>query len=171
MVNKIMLKLKDLYAKEGGPNAEAITKLNWNYGDPSDVHIVAKEINGYDVNTGKQIDGFANLKDDGSTACGEWVYCGSYVDPDKEPTAPVPGLRASRRDLTPDLFNIGLYPKWAGLVNRRGYNRASVDLNGSQRQGSSSHQMECKAAWEGDVPDGPILHSQLTRPKPNCHSS
>src|SRR4030042_4759765 len=107
--------------------------MAWNYGEPPDPHKVAKEINGYDVNTGKQIDGFANLKDDGTTACGEWVYCGSYVEPDKEPTAPVPGNRASRRDLAPDAFNIGLYPKWAWSwpVNRRIiYNRASVDLNG-----------------------------------------
>src|SRR3972149_4350964 len=66
MINKIMLRLRELYAKDGGPNAEAITKTNWNYGDPPDVHKVAKEINGYDTTPGKQIDGFANLKDDGT---------------------------------------------------------------------------------------------------------
>ncbi len=162
MMNKLMLKLRELYSREGGPNAEAITKMTWNYGDPPDVHKVAKEINGYDTATGKQIDGFANLKDDGSTACGNWLYCGSYVEPDKEPNAPVPGNRASRRDLTPDQFNIGLYPKWAWSwpVNRRIiYNRASVDLNGepwdkehpvikwNPKKGETG-------GWDGDIVDG-----------------
>ncbi len=162
VINKVMLKLKELYAKEGGPNAEAITKMAWNYGDPSDVRKVAKEINGYDVTAGKQIDGFANLKDDGTTACGEWVYCGSYVEPDKEPTAPVPGNRASRRDLAPDAFNIGLYPKWAWCwpVNRRIiYNRASVDLNGEpfDKEHPVIQWNPTKGGtggWDGDVPDG-----------------
>ena len=30
--------------------------------------------------TKKQIDGFGNLKDDGSTACGNWIYCGFYPE-------------------------------------------------------------------------------------------
>jgi formate dehydrogenase major subunit len=159
MINKLMLELQNLYAKEGGPNADAITKMAWKYGDPPDVRTVAKEVNGYDVTTGKQIDGFANLKDDGSTACGEWVYCGSYVEADKEPTAPVPGNRASRRDLTPDTFNIGMYPKWAWSwpVNRRIiYNRASVDLNGEpwDKKRPVIKWNATKAAWDGDVVDG-----------------
>lgn len=162
MMNKLMLKLKELYSKQGGPNAEAITRMSWNYGDPPDVRKVAKEINGYDVATGKQIDGFANLKDDGTTACGEWVYCGSYVEPDAEPKAPVPGNRASRRDLTPDQFNIGLYPKWAWCwpVNRRIiYNRASVDLNGEpwDKEHPVIQWNPTKGGtggWDGDIPDG-----------------
>jgi formate dehydrogenase major subunit len=162
MINRIMLKLKEFYTKEGSPNADAIINMVWNYGDPPDVHKVAKEVNGYDVATGKQIDGFANLKDDGTTACGEWVYCGSYVEPDKEPTAPVPGNRASRRDLTPDVFNIGLYPKWAWSwpVNRRIiYNRASVDLNGEpwDKEHPVIKWNPTKGGtggWDGDIVDG-----------------
>jgi formate dehydrogenase major subunit len=162
MINRLVMKLRELYTGEGGPDADSITKLAWNYGDSPNPHQIAKEINGYDVNTLKQIDGFANLKDDGSTACGNWIYCGSYVDPDKEPNAPVPGNRASRRDATPDAFNTGLYPKWAWSwpVNRRIiYNRASVDLNGepwdkehpvikwNPKKGETG-------GWDGDVPDG-----------------
>jgi len=162
MINKLMLKLKELYTQESGPNAEAVTRMTWNYGDAPDVHKVAKEINGYDTNTGLQVDGFPNLKDDGSTACGEWVYCGSYVEPDKEPNAPVPGNRASRRDLTPDQFNVGLYPKWAWSwpVNRRIiYNRASVDLNGEpwDKEHPVIQWNPTKGetgGWDGDIVDG-----------------
>jgi formate dehydrogenase major subunit len=124
MLYRIMLKLKELYATEGGPNAGAITDLTWDYGaDHPDVHLVAKEINGYDLTTGKLMSSFANLKADGTTTSGCWIYTASYTED---------GNMATRRDPTPDTYNVGLYPKWAWCwpVNRRIiYNRASVDLN------------------------------------------
>jgi formate dehydrogenase major subunit len=153
MVNKLMLKLKELYAKEGGPNADAITKMAWNYGDPSDVHKVAKEINGYDLATGKLMAGFAALKDDGTTSCGNWIYSASYTED---------GNMSARRDPTPDQFNVGLYPKWAWSwpVNRRIiYNRASVDLNGEpwDKEHPVIKWNPTKGGtggWDGDVVDG-----------------
>ena len=56
--------------------------LTWNYGagHHPDIDLVCREINGYDTTTKKQIDGFGNLKDDGSTACGNWIYCGFYPE-------------------------------------------------------------------------------------------
>jgi len=48
-----MLKLKELYMGQTERNAAAITNLTWDYGEPADVHQVAKEMNGYDLNTGK----------------------------------------------------------------------------------------------------------------------
>jgi formate dehydrogenase major subunit len=161
MLTQITLKLKELYEGEGGPNAEAITKLTWDVGDnahPS-ARVVAKEINGYDLTTGKLMDSFGGLKDDGTTTAGNWLYTNSYVEPEKEPDAPIPGNRASRRDLTPDAHNIGLYPKWAWCwpVNRRIiYNRASVDLDGNPWD--AEHPViawdPTTEKWAGDVPDG-----------------
>ena len=56
MQTAILLRLKELYASEGGPNAEAITNLTWDYGaGHPDVRAVAKEINGYDLTTGKPV--------------------------------------------------------------------------------------------------------------------
>jgi len=154
MIYKITKKLQELYAKEGGPNAEAITKLTIDYGDPPNPHNVAKEINGYDLTTGKLMASFATLKDDGSTSCGNWIYSGSYTEA---------GNMAARRDLTPDKFNIGLYPKWGWCwpVNRRIiYNRASVDLNGEPFD--KEHPVikwnptlaDGAGGWDGDIPDG-----------------
>jgi formate dehydrogenase-N alpha subunit len=157
MINLLAHKLKELYAKEGGPNAEAITKLTWNYGEHANAHAVAKEINGYDLTTGKLMDSFANLKDDGTTSSGNWIYCNSYVEPDKEPDAPIPGNRASRRDLSFDPFKIGMYPKWAWCwpVNRRIiYNRASVDLDGQPWDKEHPVIRWETDKWVGDVPDG-----------------
>jgi len=158
MQTEIYRRLKNLYASEGGPNAEAITKLTWDYGaGHPDVRAVAKEINGYDLTTGKLMATFGKLKADGSTTSGNWLYCHSYVEPDLEPDAPIPGNRASRRDLTPGPFDIGLYPKWAWCwpVNRRIiYNRASVDLNGVPWDKKRPVVWWKDGKWVGDVPDG-----------------
>lgn len=157
MLNLITLKLKELYAAEGGPNAEAITQLTWDYGDHADVRAVAKEINGYDLTTGLLMDSFGGLKADGTTTAGNWLYTNSYVEPDKEPDAPIPGNRASRRGLDDGPYNIGLFPKWAWCwpVNRRIiYNRASVDLNGEPWDKEQPVIWWKEDKWTGDVPDG-----------------
>src|SRR5208337_3064962 len=93
------------------------------YGDDPDVHLVAKEINGYTVADKKQVANFTKLADDGSTACGNWIYSGSYPGPDKKDNL------MARRD-TKDPSGLGLYPNWswAWPVNRRIiYNRCWMD--------------------------------------------
>ena len=37
-----------------------------------------KEMNGYTWPERRQIESFQELKDDGTTACGGWLYCGVY---------------------------------------------------------------------------------------------
>ena len=151
IMNLTMLKLKELYAKEGGPNAEAITDLEWNYGDIN-ADKVAREINGYDLTTGKLVASFGKLKDDGTTTSGNWLYCNQYTE--KE------GNKCARRnpvDAHPK--RIGLYSNWSWCwpLNRRIiYNRASVDLDGvpwdSKHPVILDYNSETK--WKGDVPDG-----------------
>ena len=148
IISQLMLRIRELYDKEGGPNAEAITKLTWPYGEHPDPHLVAKEINGYDLTTGKLLPSFGKLKADGTTTSGNWLYCGSYTED---------GNMAARRDLTPDPFNIGLYPKWSWCwpVNRRIiYNRASVDLYGQPWDREHPVIWWKGGKWVGDVPDG-----------------
>jgi len=149
MMTAIYRELKELYAREGGPNSEAITELTWDYGTGHpDVHKVAKEINGYDLTTGKLMASFGGLKNDGTTTSGNWLYCASYTEA---------GNMAARRDPTPGEFNVGLYPKWAWCwpVNRRIiYNRASVDLNGEPWDKEQPVIWWKDGGWKGDVPDG-----------------
>jgi formate dehydrogenase major subunit len=157
MVNKIMSRLKELYAAEGGPLSLAIAAIDWNYGDDPDPKVVAKEVNGYDLTTGKLMATFGALKADGTTSSGNWLYCNSVVEPELEPDAPIPGNRASRRDPTPGPFDIGLHPKWAWCwpVNRRIiYNRASVDLDGVPWDTEHPVIWWQGGKWVGDVPDG-----------------
>ena len=126
-VNRLALELKKLYQQD--PKAvspEPIVKLTWNYGVDPDVHLVAKEINGYTVADKKQVANFLALKDDGSTASGNWIYSGCYPGPDKKDN------QMARRDKK-DPSGLGLYPGWSWCwpVNRRIiYNRCSADANG-----------------------------------------
>jgi len=147
IISKLMLKLKELYAGQTEKNAEAITNLTWDYGNPPDVHTVAKEMNGYDLSTGKLLSSPGSLKSDGTTSCGNWLWCGMYTEE---------GNMAARRGTT-DPSGIGLFPNWgwAWPLNRRiMYNRASVDLDG--KPWNSDHPVISwdGASWVGDVADG-----------------
>jgi formate dehydrogenase major subunit len=125
--NALALELKKLYKEDAKAVApEAIVNLNWNYGEDPDVHLVAKEINGYTWADKKQMANFVGLKDDGSTACGCWIYSGYYPGPDKKDNK-----AAARNGKDPS--GLGLYSGWsfAWPVNRRIiYNRCSVDAAG-----------------------------------------
>ena len=163
IVPELIKKLKELYAMEGGEYPAPILNLTCDYGDPPDVHKVAKEINGYDLETGELLPSFTKLKNDGTTSSGNWLYCASYTED---------GNMAARRDPTQTSAqaNIGLYPNWAWCwpVNRRIiYNRASVDLDGNpfnpDKPVINWHPL--RGEWEGDVPDGgwPPMSQEGTR--------
>jgi formate dehydrogenase major subunit len=150
IINMLMFKLKQFYETEGGPNADAITNLIWEYGDPPDVHKVAKEMNGYDLKTGKLLSNSTKLKANGTTSSGNWILCGSYTEE---------GNMTARRDPSPGPFNIGLFPKWAWAwpLNRRiWYNRASVDLEGKPWDPNRPviKWEPLLEKWIGDAPDG-----------------
>jgi formate dehydrogenase major subunit len=88
-------KLKELYrrGRETGRRQvfpEPIENLVWDYLDEDEnrewrikdepsAERVLREINGYDVATGEPLASFADLQDDGSTACGAWIYTGIYA--------------------------------------------------------------------------------------------
>jgi formate dehydrogenase major subunit len=149
IMSQLMIELRGLYEQQDGPSKESITGLTWDYGHHADPHQVAKEINGYDLTTGKLVPSFGKLKNDGTTTSGNWLYCASYTEA---------GNMAARRD-PEDTSGIGLHSNWGWCwpVNRRIiYNRASVDLNGNPWD--AKHPVikwnSLTRKWEGDVPDG-----------------
>ncbi len=160
IVNKLMVRIRDLYRVDAeAPHREAILNLTWNYGDRPDPHQVAREINGYDLTTGKLLAGFNQLSRNGATSSGNWLYCGSYTEA---------GNMAARRDPSPDPFDIGLYPKWAWCwpLNRRIiYNRASVDLKGEPWDKKRPVIWWLGDEWVGDVPDGGWPPMEVDREK------
>jgi formate dehydrogenase major subunit len=151
IIYELFMKVRALYEKEKGAFPEPIFNLKWDYETNGhfDIHKVAKEINGYDLTTGKLMASFAALKDDGTTSSGNWLYCASYTEA---------GNMAARRKKT-DPTGLGLFPEWAWCwpVNRRIiYNRASVDLDGNPLDPKRPLIRWDAVAkkWIGDVPDG-----------------
>src|SRR6185503_31950 len=62
-----------------------ITALRWEYPTHSsiqepDAEAVLQEVSGWEVSSGEYLDGYPKLKDDGSTVCGCWIYCGCFKD-------------------------------------------------------------------------------------------
>jgi formate dehydrogenase major subunit len=167
IVDGLARAIKRAYEKDG-VFPEPIRHLAWDYGHEADPHRVARELNGRflaDVTgpdgarfaAGKQVPGFAQLRDDGSTMSGNWIYCGGYTEA---------GNLAARRDATDAPNGIGLHPKWAWAwpMNRRIlYNRASVNRKGepfNPRRWVIRWNAETKA-WEGDVPDGAMPPGEM----------
>ena len=162
---QLHLRLKALYAKEGGAFPDPIVNLHWPYHDKNEPEPaeVAKELNGYVVETvpdpadpsktllekGKQVANFGVLRDDGTTACGCWIYAGSYTEA---------GNIMARRD-NADPSGAGMHLNWsfAWPANRRIlYNRASADLDGKAWDPSRKIIEWDGTKWAGiDVPDTP----------------
>src|SRR5882762_7730977 len=163
MVARIFLKVRDLYKKDGGKFADPILKQTWAYTNQQSPSLaeVLKEINGkttvdsedpatkVQLKAGNQLPGFAWLKDDGTTACGNWIYCGAYTEA---------GNLTARRDPS-DPSGMGVHQNWAWSwpANRRVlYNRASCDLEGKPWDASRRQVWWSEPAqkWVGnDVPD------------------
>ena len=151
-------RLKALYAGSENPRDRPILDMTWDYesddpherqrGEP-DPEKVMRELNGFVIATGEHVKGFAELKDDGSTACGCWIYSGYF---------PEPGRNLTRRRNADDYVS----PEWAWAwpMNRRMlYNRASADPEG--KPWSERKKLvwwdEAAQKWTGlDVPDFPV---------------
>jgi formate dehydrogenase major subunit len=148
---RIFLKVRELYQKEGGAFPDPILNLTWNYTVPENPSLseIAKELNGRDLSTGQQLPGFAALKDDGTTSCGNWIWCGSWTEA---------GSLAQRRD-NADPSGQGIHPNWGWSwpMNRRVlYNRASCDVSGKPWDQTRPQIWwnEAQKKWVGnDIPD------------------
>ena len=160
---QIFVRVRDLYKKEGGKFPDPILNLNWAYADAEHPPLsqAAMEVNGKAladlkdeqtgqvIRAGQQLPGFAWLKDDGTTSCGNWIYSGSWTEA---------GPQLARRG-TDDPSGLGVYPNWAWSwpANRRVlYNRASCDPAGKpwDTERLQVWWNEASQRWVGnDVPD------------------
>jgi formate dehydrogenase major subunit len=163
IVAQIFLKIRDLYKKDGGKFPDPILNVTWAYTDPAHPSLseVAKEVNGRAladltdpktqqvIKRGQQLPGFAWLKDDGTTSCGNWIYAGSWTEA---------GPQLARRG-TEDPSAMGVYQNWGWSwpANRRIlYNRASCDPSGKPWDATRKQVWwnESAQLWVGhDVPD------------------
>jgi len=163
IMSGLFLRIRAAYQKDGGKLPDPIVKLDWPYSDPASPtpEELAREYNGKAladqadpkdptrvlVKKGEQLAGFAQLKDDGTTASGCWIFCGAWTQA---------GNLMGRRDNS-DPTGIGqtLNWAWAWPSNRRVlYNRASCNMAGKPFDPTRKLISWNGSAWAGpDVPD------------------
>jgi formate dehydrogenase major subunit len=163
VVARLFQKIKAMYQKEGGKLPEPILNLTWPYRIPAkpSPEELLMEISGkalgdvFDpkdatkviAKAGEQLAGFAQLRDDGSTTCGNWIYGGVWSQA---------GNLSARRDNS-DPSGLGQTLNWgfAWPANRRIlYNRASCDPSGKPWDPRRAVIKWTGKAWGGnDVPD------------------
>ena len=161
----IYQRILEMYKEEGGAYPDPIVNLDWPYKTPLNpsAEELAKEINGKAIvplrdpnnplnvtrQRNEQLSGFGELRADGTTSSGCWIYTGSWT---KE------GNQMARRDNS-DPTGIGqtLNWAWAWPANRRIlYNRASADVSGKPFDPKRPlvYWDEGAQRWAGaDVPD------------------
>lgn len=151
-------RLKAAYASSTLPRDEPFKRLTFDYehedpqhrerGEPSQ-RALLKEINGYySADPSKHVAGFGDLKDDGSTTCASWIYCGVYPAPDNN-------LAAKKEPDPPGQPGAHLNWGFAWPANRRlMYNRASADPSGKPWSERKKWVWWDGSRWTGyDVPD------------------
>src|SRR5467141_2969417 len=146
-------RVKTMYRQQGGKFPDPLLAMTLDYNDPKKPELteIAKEINGKDLATGKQMTSFANLKADGTTTSGDWIYVGSFTD-DANNMKRRNGVQDPAKN---DPTGMGYYPTWAWSwpANRRIlYNRASADLKGQPWDSTRPGITWDGKRWVGDVP-------------------
>ncbi len=136
---ELYTRLRKLYQLEGGAYPDPILNLSWRYIHPNKPtpEELAKEYCGQALTDlldpkdptkvlrkrGEQLAGFGELRDDGTTLSGCWIFCGAW--------GPNGNLMARRDNADPTGIGQTLNWAWSWPANRRVlYNRASCDTNG-----------------------------------------
>ncbi len=159
VVDYIFRRVRDLVHESREPKDEIIKKAAWTYLSAEDV---LKEMNGFalrdlpesKLKAGALVTKVGDLKADGSTSSGAWLYAGIFAG----------GVNLSkRRDSKTDPGGLGIYPNfaWTWPNNMRVlYNRASCDRHGKPYPDSKPLVWwdEKARRWTGyDLPDVPNL--------------
>jgi formate dehydrogenase major subunit len=159
----IFTRMRSMYAKDGGAYPDPILNLTWKYAHAASPgpEELAREYSGSALKdladpkdptkimrkAGEQLAGFAELRDDGSTSSGCWIFCGAW--------GPTGNLMARRDNSDPTGIGQTLNWAWAWPANRRIlYNRASCDLAGKPYDPNRKLIAWNGSAWGGaDIPD------------------
>jgi formate dehydrogenase major subunit len=144
-------RIKQKLAESKDARDDLIKALRWEYPTHSQIQepsaeAVLAEISGFEIATGRFLPAYKELKADGSTACGCWIYCGVFTD----------GInQAARRKPHWEQDYVAAEWAWAWPANRRIiYNRASADPDGKPWSERKQYVWWNGEKWTGtDVPD------------------
>ena len=163
IMSDLYARIKAMYVEEGGPFPDPIVNLAWDYSQPHEPspEEIAKEYNGKALadlpdpsgegkfvrRKGEQLSGFGELRDDGTTASGCWIFAGAW--------GPSGNLMARRDNADPTGIGNTLNWAWAWPANRRVlYNRASCKPDGTPFDPKRTLVEWNGSAWVGaDIPD------------------
>ena len=138
--------LKESYKTSADAKDRPILDLVWDYGNPPDVELVAREMNGYAIDDvkdaadkvlvkkGDVLDAFAKIAsaaDPTTIACGCWIYTGYFYPIDDGTGTQMPAVKRRGQK---DPGEMGVYPYWGWSwpANRHIlYNRASARPDGT----------------------------------------
>ncbi len=163
------LRIRELLADSTDDRDRPVLDMTWEY--PLDEHgdpipeAVLREINGYQLtgpDAGKLLSSYTELKADGTTSCGCWIYAGVFADNVNKSARRTPHGGDS---LTQSEWG------WAWPADRRIlYNRASADPDGKPWSERKKYVWwdEEQGRWVGDdVPDFPVDRAPHSRPDPS----
>ena len=157
------------------PRSDPEPRLELHGPDRPDPEELAKDMNGraladlkdesgaVALRAGQLLDGFAQLRDDGTTSSGCWIFSGCYTEK---------GNQMARRDAT-DPREQGIAPNWAWAwpANRRIlYNRASADPAGNPWNPHQAAHSSGTAAG-GSASTSPTMRRPPSRPTGSVRSS
>src|SRR6266404_4132744 len=163
IMGEIFTRMRTLYRKDGGAFPDPIVNLSWPYVEPNSPspEELAREYSGKALKdladpkdpakvsrkAGEQLAGFAELRNDGTTASGCWIFCGAW--------GPTGNLMARRDNSDPTGIGQTLNWAWSWPANRRVlYNRASCDPAGKPYNPNRKLIAWNGTGWGGaDVPD------------------
>ena len=159
-------RIRHLLRDSDDPRDRPLLDLTWDYPlDASgeiDPEAVLTEINGVHLSgdqAGRPLDGFGEMRADGSTTGGCWIYSGVFAG----------GVnRSMNRRPGQEQNEVALDWGWAWPMNRRLlYNRASADPDGKPWSERKRYVWwdEDRGTWAGDdVPDFPLTTAPSYRP-------
>ncbi|SDO98184.1 formate dehydrogenase major subunit [Klenkia soli] len=159
--------LRDRLRDSTDPRDAGLQALTWDYPthgplvEPS-AEAVLREINGVGPD-GKALSSYTELKDDGTTTAGCWIYTGVYADEVNQ---------SDRRKSGREQNWVAPEWGWAWPANRRTlYNRASADPEGKPWSERKAYVWwdEDAQRWTGhDVPDFEATKPPSYRPEPGA---
>jgi formate dehydrogenase major subunit len=153
IIDRIYRRVRELYAGSVQEMDAVFKRGKWAYESKDMAEQVLREIGGYNLKTGDNIKGIAELQPDGTTSAGCWVYAGVHGG----------GKNLSkRRDNKTDPSGLGIYPgfawTWPGNMHIL-YNRASCDAEGKPFDKAQAVIWwdPAQNKWVGhDTPDVPV---------------